>query len=119
MFFGSVVHELGVAFASCLSISLTRVGLFRIEAIVMHPMYRSGTISSMHLHALIADLRWKVQLFNSDIAEEEERACVFDVKNVAYPLVAKDLRERRDNLLATIATLEAQLIEVDPLARAA
>jgi hypothetical protein len=40
----------------------------------------------MHLHALIADLRWKVQLFNSGIAEEEERACVFDVKNVVYPL---------------------------------
>jgi hypothetical protein len=33
--------------------------------------------------------------------------------------VAKDLRERRDNLVATIATLEAQFIDVDPLARAA
>jgi hypothetical protein len=85
----------------------------------MQPTYRSRTMSSMHLHALIADLRWKVQLFNSDIAEEEERACVFDAKKVAYPLVAKNLRERRDNLVATIATLEAQLIEVDPLARAA
>jgi hypothetical protein len=52
----------------------------------MHPTYRSGTTSSMHLHALIADLRWKVQLFNFGIAEEEERACVFDVKNVVYPL---------------------------------
>jgi hypothetical protein len=26
MFFGSVVHELGIAFADCLNISLTRVG---------------------------------------------------------------------------------------------
>jgi hypothetical protein len=71
----------------------------------------------MHLHALIADLRWKVQLFNSDIAEEEEGVRIWR-ENVTYP-AAQDLRERRDNLVATIATLEAQLIEVDPLARAA
>jgi hypothetical protein len=73
----------------------------------------------MRLQALIADLRWKIQLFNSDIADEEQRTGVFNVSSVAYPLVAKDLRERRDNLVATIATLEAQLRELDPLARAA
>ncbi|TKV71685.1 hypothetical protein FDV58_39260 [Bradyrhizobium elkanii] len=85
----------------------------------MQPTYSSGTTSSMRLQALIADLRWKIQLFNSDIADEEQRAGVFNVSNVAYPLVAKGLRERRDNLIATIATLEAQLRKVDPLALAA
>jgi hypothetical protein len=85
----------------------------------MQPTHSSGTTSSMRLQALIADLRWKIQLFNSDIADEEQRTGVFNVSSVAYPLVAKDLRERRDNLVATIATLEAQLRELDPLARAA
>jgi hypothetical protein len=85
----------------------------------MQPTYSSGTKSPMRLQALIADLQWKIQLFNSDIADEEQRTGVFNVSSVAYPLVAKDLRERRDNLLATIATLEAQLRNLDPLARAA
>ena len=85
----------------------------------MQPTYSSGTKSSMRLQALIADLQWKIQLFNSDIADEEQRTGVFNVSSVAYPLVVKDLRERRDNLLATIATLEAQLRDLDPLARAA
>ncbi|WP_426440264.1 hypothetical protein [Bradyrhizobium genosp. P] len=85
----------------------------------MQPMFSSGTTSSMHLQALIADLQWKVQLFNSDIADEEQRTGIFNVSHVVYPFVARDLRERRDNLIATIATLEAQLREVDPLALAA
>ena len=85
----------------------------------MQPTYSSGTKSSMRLQALITDLQWKIQLFNSDIADEEQRMGVFNVSSVAYPLVVKDLRERRDNLLATIATLEAQLRDLDPLARAA
>jgi hypothetical protein len=85
----------------------------------MQPTYSSGTTGSMRLQALIADLQWKIQLFNSDIADEELRTGVFNVSSVAYPLVAKDLRERRDNLVATIATLEAQLRDLDPLARAA
>lgn len=85
----------------------------------MPPMYRSGTTGSMRLQALIADLQWKNQLIGSDIAEEEQRTGVFNANNVAYPLIAKGLRERRDNLIATIATLQAQLRDVDPLARAA
>jgi len=38
---------------------------------------------------------------------EESRAQVSDLANAKYPLAARILRVRRDNLLATISTLEA------------
>ena len=37
---------------------------------------------------------------------EENRAYVFHVQIAAYPILAQNLRVRRDNLLATIAMLE-------------
>ncbi|MFB9266880.1 hypothetical protein ACFFWD_27585 [Bradyrhizobium erythrophlei] len=99
-------------------ISQPGLALFQVEADMMQPTYSSGT-TSVRLQALIADLRWRAQLFNSDIADEEQKARVFNVSDVAYPLIARDLRERRDKLVATIATLETRLKDLDPLARAA
>jgi hypothetical protein len=64
------VGGVGISLAECLP---TRVGLFQVEATIMQPTYSSGTTSSMRLQALIADLQWKIQLFNSDIADEEQR----------------------------------------------
>ena len=61
---------------------------------------------SLNLSALITDLRRVVQYFEIDIEVEETRANVFDVQSTDYPNVARKLRTRRDNLLATIAMLE-------------
>ena len=72
----------------------------------MQPMFRIETTSPTQLHALIADLRWRVNLLDSDIREEEQSAGVFDPANHAYPILAQTLRARRNNLLASIATLE-------------
>jgi hypothetical protein len=118
----AVAGKLAFRLLGALPTSQPALGLLQIEAKIMPPMppmYRSGTTGSMRLQALIADLQWKNQLIGSDIAEEEQRTGVFNANNVAYPLIAKGLRERRDNLIATIATLQAQLRDVDPLARAA
>ncbi|MGY4508985.1 hypothetical protein [Bradyrhizobium sp. USDA 3650] len=43
---------------------------------------------------------------NSDILEEEAKARVFDVRQPTYPLLALNLRSRRDNLILTINALE-------------
>jgi hypothetical protein len=56
--------------------------------------------------ALIGDLDWRAHLLESDIAAEEERARVFSRSAAAYPMTARNLSDRRDNLEATIATLE-------------
>ncbi|MHB0771406.1 hypothetical protein [Bradyrhizobium sp. 5.13L] len=71
----------------------------------MQEMSRSGA-GELRLDALIADLWWRVRLLNTDILEEEARAGVFDVNQPTYPLLALNLRARRDNLVATIGVLE-------------
>ena len=75
-----------------------------------------ATTTTTQLHALIADLRWRVQLLNSDIQDEERKAGVFDPASHAYPMLAQTLRGRRDNLQATVATLQRQLEAIDPSA---
>jgi hypothetical protein len=69
--------------------------------------------ATMKLRALIADLQLRAQILDTDIRDEEQRTSIFDVANVAYPTLARNLRTRRDNLLATIRVLESQLAETD------
>ena len=72
--------------------------------------------TAIKLHALISDLRWRVQLLDSDIQDEEKRTGISNVSNTAYPILARNLRTRRGNLLATITVLESQLAEMDTAA---
>jgi hypothetical protein len=69
-------------------------------------MSRSDAAGELRLDGLIADLWWRVRLINTDILEEEARAHVFDVHQPEYPLLALNLRTRRDNLVSTIGVLE-------------
>jgi hypothetical protein len=80
----------------------------------MQPTSRLGTPpndtrTTMKLRMLIADLGRQAQLLTYDLQEEEKRTGSFDVSNIAYPTLARNLRARRDNLLITIAMLESQL----------
>lgn len=58
------------------------------------------------LRTLIGDLNRVVRILNCDIATEEERAGVFDPFKAAYPILARILTARRDNLKETITALE-------------
>jgi hypothetical protein len=58
---------------------------------------------------LIADLDRVVRILNCDIATEEERAGVADRSEAAYPMLARTLARRRDNLKETVAALERRL----------
>lgn len=60
---------------------------------------------------MLADLVQTVQLIESDIATEEKRVGVSDQSNAKYPMLARTLIERRDNLKMTIAALEQRLIK--------
>jgi multidrug resistance efflux pump len=59
--------------------------------------------------AFIGDLDRRAQLLDHDIAAEEERARVINTLDAAYPVLARTLAARRDNLKATVATLEERL----------
>ena len=72
----------------------------------MQEVSRSGAADELRLDGLIADLWWRVRLLNTDILEEEAKAGVFDAQQPNYPLLAANLRARRDNLVATIGMLE-------------
>ncbi|MCK1718918.1 hypothetical protein [Bradyrhizobium sp. 141] len=72
----------------------------------MQEVSRSGATGELKLDALIADLWWRVRLLNTDILEEEAKSGVFDVQQPTYPLLALNLRARRDNLVSTIGVLE-------------
>jgi hypothetical protein len=67
--------------------------------------------------ALISNLDRHVELLDQDIAVEEERAQVFDRSHPAYPILARTLTARRDNLSATIAALEKRLASFQALCR--
>jgi len=61
---------------------------------------------------LIADINRIVQILDSDIAAEEQQAGVFDPCHAEYPVLARTLAARRDNLRHTIAALEERLVNV-------
>ncbi|WP_430649097.1 hypothetical protein AB7008_14535 [Bradyrhizobium sp. 521_C7_N1_3] len=48
-------------------------------------------------------------MLDADILEEERRAGISDPNNLAYPMLAQNLRARRDNLQVSIAILENRI----------
>jgi septation ring formation regulator EzrA len=62
---------------------------------------------------MIADMQRVVQVLDSDVNTEEERARIRDRSDARYPILARQLATRRDNLRATIAALEARLSSIN------
>jgi hypothetical protein len=75
----------------------------------MQPMSRFEATIPTQLHALISDLRWRTQMLDADILEEEQKAGITDPKNLAYPMLALNLRARRDNIRMSIMILESRI----------
>jgi hypothetical protein len=65
--------------------------------------------------ALISNLNRHAQLLDQDITAEQERAQVFDRSHPAYPVLARTLTARWDNLSATIAALDKRLASFQAL----
>jgi hypothetical protein len=63
--------------------------------------------------SLIADLDRIVQIIESDISLQEDQAQTSDCAHANYPLGARILAARRDNLKQTIALLERRLSSGD------
>ena len=67
----------------------------------------AAVIRNMMVH-----LNRTVCLLGCDIATEEERARISDRSNSAYPILARTLAARRDNLRDTIAALDQHLTTI-------
>jgi hypothetical protein len=61
---------------------------------------------------MIVDLDRSIQILDCDVANEEQRARVSDRSDTAYPILARALAARRDNLRDTIAALEKRLATI-------
>jgi hypothetical protein len=61
------------------------------------------------ISGLISDLVRIVGIIDHDIAAQEKDARVFDFSKAAYPIAARMLRMRRENLGNTIESLERRL----------
>jgi hypothetical protein len=73
--------------------------------------FRSASPSqeAVQTRTLIADIGRILQIVESDIATEEERAGMLDYSLPEYPAVARTLVARRENHITTIAVLEKRL----------
>lgn len=61
------------------------------------------------IRTMLDDLGRTIRLLDIDIAAEEERARIFDRSDAAYPVLARTLAARRQNLADTIRALEERL----------
>jgi hypothetical protein len=81
----------------------------------MAKLHRSGNSQETALReggvigGMLNDLWRTIQILNIDISTEEERARVFDMRDPAYPILARTLAARRENLKVTVAALEHRL----------
>jgi hypothetical protein len=75
----------------------------------------TAVVNTLQIATLIGDLSRKMTILTADIAHEEARAGVRDLSDPAYPVLARSLRMRRENIRVTIASLEA-LVQGTPKA---
>lgn len=61
------------------------------------------------VRTLIADLQRIVYILDAEIEFEERQAGVTDLARPEYPVLARELRARRDNLSGTISGLQSSL----------
>jgi hypothetical protein len=68
---------------------------------------RTAAVNGLQIATLIGSLSRSVALLTVDIEHEETRVGVRDLSDPAYPVLARSLRTRRDNIRTTIGALEA------------
>ena len=66
----------------------------------------TAAVNGLQIATLIGSLSRSVDLLTVDIEHEEARTGVRDLADPAYPVLARSLRVRRGNIMATIAMLE-------------
>jgi hypothetical protein len=68
---------------------------------------------AVQIWKMIVDIDRTVRLLKCDITTEEERVGISDRSDAAYPILARMLATRRDNLSDTITALEQRLANLD------
>jgi hypothetical protein len=66
----------------------------------------TAATNRLQIATLIGDLSRSVEVLTAYIEHEEMRSEVRDLADPTYPVLARSLRKRRENIGATIASLE-------------
>jgi hypothetical protein len=84
-----------------------------------HPRFdiasEAASPEAAKIRAMIVDIVRIIGVLDCDIATEKEGARVSNRSDAAYPILARMLAARRDNLKATVAALERRLVEMGAL----
>jgi len=75
----------------------------------------TAATNKLQIAALISNLSRTVDILTADIEHVEKRAGVRDVSELTHPVLARSLRERRENIRVTIASLQT-LVQGTPKA---
>jgi hypothetical protein len=67
----------------------------------------TAAVNRFQIATLIESLLRSVELLTVDIEHEEVRVGVRDLSDPTYPVLARSLRTRRENIKVTIASLAA------------
>jgi hypothetical protein len=76
--------------------------LYRLET-----LRGTTAVTGLQIAKLIGRLSRSAEMLTIDIEHEETQAGVLDLSDPAYPVLARSLRVRRENMRTTIASLEA------------
>lgn len=82
---------------------------------LLETLRRTAAVDGLQIATLIRNLSRSVKILTADIEHEEATAGVHDLSDPAYPVLARSLRARRENIGATIASLEV-LVDRTPKA---
>ena len=85
------------------------------NSFLLETLRGTAAINGLQIATLIGSLSRSVALLTIDIEHEEGRAGVRDLSDPGYPVLARSLRTRKDNLMETIASLEV-LVQGTPKA---
>ena len=80
---------------------------------------RTAVQDARRVKTMIGDLTRAVKFLDFDIAAEEVRVQIYDQTNADYPMLARTIAARRENLKLTISVLEARLASLNAAATVA
>ena len=78
-----------------------------VNSFLLETLRGTAAINRLQIATLIGNLSRTAEVLTVDIEYEEIRTGVRALTDGAYPVLARSLRTRRENIRATIASLEA------------
>ena len=80
-----------------------------LEMRVVHQFEKSNSLLALQIRSMIEELKHYVALLEAEIDAIEAFERRVDPTNFAYPIAARTMKARRDNLVLTISTLGRRL----------